>query len=122
MPMKPVVESTRFGCITINGQDYEKDIVIRSDGTIEKRNKKLSKEQYGTSHTVSQAEAAHIFGKGAEKVIIGSGQYGVLELSSQAWRYFRDKGCDVKLLPTPDAVEEWNDAHGNVVSMFHITC
>lgn len=56
---------------------------------VKKRKKKLSKEQYGTSHTVSLAEAEHIFDESAERLIIGSGQYGNVKLSDEAERYFK---------------------------------
>ena len=55
--------------------------MIRLSGKVKKRKKKLSKEQYGTSHTVSLAEAEHIFDEGAERLIIGSGQQGNVKLS-----------------------------------------
>ena len=42
---------------TLAGEILDHDIVIRLNGKIKKRKKKLSKQQYGTSHTVSLAEA-----------------------------------------------------------------
>ena len=43
--MKPVIDSTQFGSITIEGKKYEKDVMIRMDGSVEKRYKKLSKKK-----------------------------------------------------------------------------
>ncbi len=51
--MKPHIDGTEFGSITVDGESYEHDIVIRLSGNVKKRKKKLSKERYGTSHTVS---------------------------------------------------------------------
>ncbi len=28
----------------------------------------------------------------------------------------------VELLPTPEAIETWNEAEGDVIGLFHITC
>ena len=89
---------------------------------MKKRKKKLSKAQYGTSHTVSRQEAEHVYQNGAERLIIGTGQYGALELSNEAADYFQQQGCCVDLLPTPDAVTAWNGAEGSVIALFHITC
>ena len=50
------IDRTSFGDITIDGQTYDHDVLIRLDGSIEKRKKKLSKKQYGTSHVVSLAK------------------------------------------------------------------
>lgn len=120
--MKPKIDDTRFGSITIAGEVYAHDVLIRLDGRVKKRKKKLSKAIYGTSHRVSLEEAKHIFENGAKRLIVGTGQNGLLELSEEAAEYFRRKGCSVELLPTPRAVAAWNSAKGAVMGMFHVTC
>lgn len=50
--MQPVIQGTKFGSITVDDGVCNHDIVIRLCGKVKKRKKKLSKEQYGTSHTV----------------------------------------------------------------------
>ena len=98
--MQPHIDGTQFGSITVDGETLDHDIVIRLGGAVKKRKKKLSKRQYGTSHTVSLDEAKDIFDDGAERVIIGSGQHGVLKLSDEAEGFFEKKGCSVDLHPT----------------------
>jgi hypothetical protein len=120
--MKPTIQKTAFGSITIDDEIYEHDIVIRMSGKVKKRKKKLSKQKYGTSHIVSLDEAEYILDEGAKNLIIGTGQSGMLKLSDEAGRYFKEKGCSVELLPTPQAVEVWNEAKGKTIGMFHITC
>jgi hypothetical protein len=44
------IEHTEFGSITIDGKTYEHDVIIRLSGKVDKRQKKLSKELYGTSY------------------------------------------------------------------------
>jgi hypothetical protein len=61
--MKPRIDTTAFGSITVAGTVFEHDVIIRPDGQVKKRKKKLSKALCGTSPTV------------------GSGQYGNVELS-----------------------------------------
>ena len=51
--MQPTIQGTEFGSITVDDEVYDHDIVIRLSGKVKKRKKKLSKEQHGTSHTVS---------------------------------------------------------------------
>jgi hypothetical protein len=120
--MRPSIDTTEFRSITISGELYEHDVLIRLSGKIKKRKKKLSKAKYGTSHKVSLAEAEHIFQAGAKRLILGSGQDGNVELSDQAAEYFRKHGCAVDLLPTPQALTAWNAAEGAVIGMFHVTC
>lgn len=120
--MKPTINDTGFGYITIKGSRIEHDIVIRLSGEIKKRKKKLSKAVYGTSHIISLEEAKYIYQDGAERLIIGSGQNGMMRLSEEAIDYFKKKKCKVDLQPTPKAIECWNKAKGTVIGLFHITC
>lgn len=120
--MKPEINDTSFGSITVDGKKYSHDIVIRLDGKVEKRKKKLSKEKYGTSHKLSLEEAKHIFEEGARQLIIGSGQTGYVELSDDAAQLFLDEECKVQLLPTQKAILAWNDADGQTIGLFHVTC
>jgi hypothetical protein len=120
--MKPTLEKTSFGSITVDGQEYDRDILIRLDGSIEKRAKKLSKQVYGTSHILSLAEAQHTYQVGAERLIIGSGQYGLVTLSPEAQEFFDEKRLVVELVPTPEALVAWNQTEGALIGLFHVTC
>jgi hypothetical protein len=120
--MRPKIDSTKFGAITVAGETFEYDVIIRLSGEVEKRKKKLSKAVYGTSHIISVDEAKHVYEDGAERLIVGAGQSGMAKLSDEAADYFERKHCWVELLPTPEAIRAWNDAHGAVIGLFHVTC
>ena len=120
--MKPKIEKTKFGSIAIAGERYEHDVLIRLDGKVEKRKKKLSKDVYGTSHVVSLAEVEHVYEAGAEKLIFGTGQSGMARLSDEAADYLRRQHCQAELLTTPKAIKAWNEAKGAVIGLFHVTC
>ena len=70
--------ATQFGSITLEGVVYDHDVLVRPDSTVKRRKKKLSKAVYGTSHTISLAEAKYVYGQGegAERLIIGAGSTG----------------------------------------------
>ena len=120
--MKPRIDGTEFGSITIEGTEFGHDVVIRLSGRAKKRKKKLSKAIYGTSHIISLDEARQVYESGARRLIIGAGQHGMVKLSDEAAEYLRRKKCRVELMPTPEAVRSWNDAKGAVISLFHVTC
>ena len=120
--MQPKIDRTSFGSITIEGEVFEHDVLIGLGGKVKKRKKKLSKAQYGTSHILSLAEAEHVYQKGAERLIVGAGQFGLVELSDEAARFFEQQGCQVDLMPVKKAIQAWNDAQGSVIGLFHITC
>jgi hypothetical protein len=120
--MIPKIQDTRFGSITVREQAYPHDVLIRLNGKVKKRKKKLSKAIYGTSHVISLDEAQHIYEPGSERLIVGTGQFGMVKLSDQADEFFKTKNCQVDLLPTPQALEAWNQAEGAIIAVFHVTC
>jgi len=118
----PHIDDVAFGSITVAGDVIGHDVVIRLNGEVKKRKKKLSKQVYGTSHIVSLEEAKHVYEKGARGLVIGSGRSGLVELSEDAARFFRKKECKIVIRPTAEAARKWNDAHGKWIGLFHITC
>jgi hypothetical protein len=116
------IDGTEFGSITINGKTYQHDVVIRLSGEVEKRQKKLSKEQYGTSHIISKAEAKSVFEDGCDVLIIGAGQGGNVRLSPKASAYFDKKGCHVIVQPTPEAIRSFDQSHEKKIGLMHVTC
>ena len=63
-----------------------------------------------------------MYEKGAARLIVGSGQQGMVALCDEAAEYFEGKGCAVELVPTPAAIHRWNEAKGAVIGLFHVTC
>lgn len=120
--MRPKIDETWFGSITVEGQRFEHDIIIRLSGKVQKRNKMLSKAIYGSSHTISRAEIEDLYRNKAERIIIGAGQEGQVKLSDEATEFLAKRGCRCDLWPTPKAIEHWNDAEGRVLGLFHVTC
>ena len=120
--MKPRIDGTSFGSITVDGLKIKNDVVLRLDGSVVKRQKKLSKQVYSTSHIISKAEAKHVYDKGAELLIIGTGRFDSVRLSEEAAAYLKEQKCRTLLAPTQKAVRLWNGAEGLVIGLFHVTC
>ena len=120
--MKAKMEATSFGSITINGQKFDHDVIIRLNESIRKRKKKLSKKLYGTSHKISLVEAEFIYEDGAQTLIVGTGQYDQVRLSDEAQDYFDDHELKLITVPTPEAITLWNDEEGALIGLFHVTC
>ncbi len=49
-------QENKFGMVRFDGKDYSHNIVIHTDGYMEKRNKDLSRRKYDTSHILSAEE------------------------------------------------------------------
>ena len=120
--MTPRSVATTGVSITIDGREIENDVILRLDGSVKKRKKKLSKRVYGTSHTISLDEAKYVYEKGAELLIIGTGQYDLVRLSDEADKHLEKRGCRVQLMATPEAIRAWNKSEGKVIALFHVTC
>lgn len=120
--MKPRIDATEFGNITVDGETFGHDIMIRLSGKIKKRKKELSKQRYGTSHIISQEEAEEIYEKGCGRLIIGTGQYGNVRLSEEAQHYLEEHGVACILEATPQAITTWNTTPEPKVGLFHVTC
>jgi len=120
--MKPVIEGIQFGSIIIDGVQYDHDVIIRLDGRIEKRKKKLSKAVYGTSHRVSLEEVQFIYERGAKRIITGTGQQGLLEFSEEAAQFLESHGCEIEACPSRIAIYTWNQSNQPAIGLFHITC
>ena len=116
------IEATEFGSITVDGTTYDHDVIIRLSGRVEKRRKRLSKEEYGTSHIISKAEAKFVFEDGCELLIVGAGQYGNVRLSREASEYFDKKRCEVVVQLTPQAISTFNQSRGKKIALMHVTC
>lgn len=116
------IDRSDFGSITIDGKTYDHDVLIGLSGKVSKRKKKLSKERYGTSHIVSEAEAETVFEKGCDQLIVGTGQEGNVRLSPEAAAYFDKKGCKVLLQPTQEAIRSFNRSSGRTIALMHVTC
>lgn len=120
--MRPKIDATWFGSITVEGKRYEHDILIRLSGKVCKRQKALSKAVTGSSHILSLAEIQDLYRKKAERIIIGSGQEGQVKLSKEAAEFLQKRDCPVELLPTPEAAQRWNEVEGKTLGLFHVTC
>ena len=84
--------------------------------------KRLSKQYYGASHTISVDEAEFVYEKGCDTLVLGSGQYGNVHLSPEAADFFANCDCRVVLQPTPQAIMAYNKTNGRAIGLFHVTC
>ena len=120
--MNPKIDDTSFGSITIGGTVYTQDVIVRYTGEVVQRGRSLSDSAYNAAYALTLAEAKRIYEKGAQRLIIGTGQFGLIDLSKEAAEYFSRQGCKAELLPTPKAAEAWNGATGAVIGLFPTAC
>lgn len=122
MAAYPQITGTRFGEITVGGQTYEHDVYVLADGRVKKRKKKLAKRAYGTSHKIGPDELAKVCEGDPQAVFLGTGQYGVAELTDDGERFLRDRDVAWRAMPTPQAIRAYNDCSAAKAALLHVTC
>ena len=120
--MKTVSVKSKFGWIKVNGDKYEKDIVIHSDGSITKREKKKSKDlklDYG--HTpLSERELEFLTQERFDALYVGTGHDAALPITPQALEIL--KKYDATILPTPEVIGKIEQEKRKFVALIHVTC
>jgi len=122
MPMKTMSMKAEFGWVKVNGVKYEKDIVIHSDGTITKREKKKSKDLksiYG--HTpLSERELEFLSQEKFEFLYIGTGHEAALPITPKALQIL--KKYNAVILPTLEVIGKIEQEQRKFVALIHVTC
>jgi len=121
-PEYPVVESGNFGGVKVGGEIYNYDVVIRADGRVKKRRKKLSRREHGTAHKLSAAELEYVCKGDPKFIVIGAGYQGNLSLSEDAQAFLNERGVSYELHPAPEAAAAFNRAPGRKALLFHVAC
>jgi hypothetical protein len=120
--MKKISVKSKFGWIKVNGDTYEKDIVIHSDGSITKREKKKSKDlkpEYG--HTpLSERELEFLPQEKFDALYVGTGHDAALPITPRALEIL--KRYSAIILPTPEVIGKIEQEKKKFVALIHITC
>jgi hypothetical protein len=113
---------SKFGWIKANGVKYEKDIILHTDGSITKRQKKKSKDLkpiYG--HTpLSERELDFLLQENPQVVYVGIGHQSALPITPEAMSIL--KRYETVVLPTNEITEKIDHENRKRVALIHVTC
>ncbi|EHQ35900.1 hypothetical protein [Methanoplanus limicola] len=111
-----------FGWIRIDGKALEYDIVIHTDGSITKRNKKRSKKLKGIyGHTpLTSEELEFLEDEKPDIVYIGTGQDGALPITPDAEKILAEYRAVIG--NTPDIIPEIENETRRYSAVIHLTC
>ncbi len=113
-----LVENYRFGKIVINGQKYNKDLIVFPD---EIKTNWWRKD----GHSLCLEDLTSIYNIKTDVLVVGIGSSGVMKVPSDVIQELNQKEIDVIVLKTPEAVEEYNrlaKEGKHVAGAFHLTC
>jgi hypothetical protein len=115
------IEEYSFGTIRINGNVYSKDLWL-INGKIDKRDKNIAKDKFGTSHKICAKELKKIVTKKTKRVIIGSGASGLVTLTEKASKFLEDRDVKLKIYKTSDPVLKKIELCEDDSGIIHLTC
>lgn len=123
----PQVERLEWGTVEVAGGDTYaggsyKDAKLWPGGA-----RGWDWNETGTSHSpgVQVADVEELLQHGAEIVVLSRGQQGRLQVSTDVVTALRDRGVDVEVAGTQEAVARYNElaAEGRAVgALIHSTC
>ena len=115
------IEEYSFGSIKIDNDIYSKDLWIIS-GKIKKRDKSIAKSKYGSSHKISREELKRVVTEKTRRVIIGSGDSGLVSMTNKAMKYLEEKRIDLKVYRTGELARMKMEMGEEDSGIIHLTC
>lgn len=120
MTMALTIDRFRFGSIEIDGETYERDVII-DRGAVRARKKKPSKrfrDEFG--HTPLSVDEKIPWK--CTRLVIGTGANGQLPVMPSVLQEAKRRGVEVTVVRTDQAVELLRDADRKTNAVLHITC
>jgi len=114
------IESYRFGEIVIDGIRYTKDLKII-------RGKTSGNWWRSRGHTLQLSDILDVVAAKPSTLIVGTGAYGRMVLSSGLSEELASRGIRIEALPTESAIQRFNELASqlgdeSVAFAVHLTC
>ncbi len=120
-----MIEEYKFGIITIDGKNYDRDVQTDWNGEVLDWCRK-------DSHLIVAEDVRQAVDKNPESIVIGVGEEGMAVVSEEAKIFIREKGIELLIDKTEEAIKTFNilkedsmEEEGRqerVGGLFHLTC
>jgi len=113
-----MIQEYHFGEIKINGKNYHYDVCLDWKGEVLKWQRK-------ESHWVDLEDLEIALKNQPEVIIIGTGAYGVAEVSDKVKEKLENLKIELVIASTKEAIEVFEEkirTQKKVVGLFHLTC
>jgi hypothetical protein len=113
-----MIEKYQFGSIKIRGKIYQHDVQVDWQGEVLKWWRK-------ESHVIDVEDIKKAVERNPEKIVIGTGEAGVAEVTEAAQRFIRERKIELIIEKTGKVVEVFNQElkkQNKVIGLFHLTC
>ncbi|MDX1583414.1 MAG: Mth938-like domain-containing protein [Thermoanaerobaculia bacterium] len=116
----PAIDHLAWGRIEIGDETF-KDAKVYPGGA-----RAWDWNETGTRHSpgIQPSDVEQLLEHGAEVIILSRGMWKRLHTADETLTYLEERGIEVQLLPTPEAVDLLNElrATKHVGGLFHSTC
>lgn len=112
-----MIESYKFGQMTIDKKIFHSDLIIFKD-QIDDKWWRIE------GHNLHLDDIRKAIDEKPEIIVIGTGFYGLMKVSSEIKDYLESLGIKLIVKNTKDACDDYNNLHQNkkVIAAFHLTC
>lgn len=117
----PQLDWRASGEVVVQGKTYDRDFCVLVDGTVKKR-KKAAEGTVPNPHRIEPADLERACKGGPAILFVGSGTCGQVMLSEAAQRYLKYRLIQWETLPTPQAVEAFNQSPRRKAALLHLRC
>ena len=113
----PQIDSYRFGKIAIDGETFQKDVVIFPEGV--KPN--WWREE---GHALRIGDLKDVIASQPKTLIVGTGTFGRMQIPAETLIEIERAGIEVLALKTEKACQVYNQRkdEGGVIAALHLTC
>lgn len=119
----PKIDSVEWANVRIDGQNFWQVLIV-GDKLIPREVEKV-KDSYGTDHMIADWEKELLLSENPEVILIANGWSELLEIDEEFKERAAKLGIELKVLRTPEAVEEYNrlkEEGKKVNALIHTTC
>jgi hypothetical protein len=114
---RPEIESYRFGRIVVDGQTYDRDLVLLPDRVVEGWWRQ-------EGHVLHTADLQAVFDAAPSVLVVGQGAYGRMKIPDETRQALQEAGIELIAFSTPRAVDRYNALREkkSVAAALHLTC
>ena len=113
-----MIDSYSFGRIVVDGQPYERDLLIFPDRVV-------SDWWRVEGHEVAVADLDEVWADPPEVLVVGTGRYGRVSVLPETEEMLEERGVQLIAQPTKSACQTFNQMASEdrrVVAALHLTC
>lgn len=117
MSKKKKIAAYSFGSITIDGDRYNKDVIIFPDRVFSPWWRK-------EGHLLQIEDLDEVLKSDIRILVVGTGSFGVMKVPDETVGYMESTGIKVYIDKSKKAAELFNElsGKGEVIGAFHLTC